>query len=187
MSFTALYDADVLYPASLRDLLVRLGLTGLFRARWTEAILDEAIGNLLRNRPDLEPERLARTRELMCQAVPDCLVEGYERLIAGLELPDPDDRHVLAAAIRCHAQVIVTQNVDDFPVDHLRVYGLEAQTPDEFVLHLVDLAPATVAAVVQQQADALTKPALTLADLLDRLREIGLVRAVAALRESINP
>jgi hypothetical protein len=99
MAFTALYDACVLYPAPLRDLLLQLALTDLFRAKWTEAIHDEWTRNLLANRPELKPELLARTRELMNAHVRDCLVEDYEPLVAGLTLPDPDDRHVLAAAI----------------------------------------------------------------------------------------
>lgn len=124
MAFTALYDADVLHPPGLRDLLVRLGQTGLFRARWSEQILDEMVASILRRRPDLDPERLARTRQLMCEAVADCLVTGYEPLINGLSLPDPDDRHVLAAAIRCSAQVIVTANLDDFPAAALERFNI---------------------------------------------------------------
>jgi hypothetical protein len=97
VAFVALFDANVLYPGSLRDLVVRLGQTGLFRARWTEQILDEAFDAIVRNQPELEG-RLARTRELMNGAIDDVVVSGYEPLIAGLLLPDPDDRHVLAAA-----------------------------------------------------------------------------------------
>lgn len=186
MSFTAVYDANVLYPASLRDLLIRLGQTGLYRARWTDTILDEVMSNLLAKRSDLDASRLARTRRLMCDAVADCIVEGYESLIAGIELPDPDDRHVLAAAIRCHAQVIVTTNIVDFPEHELCRYGIEAQTPDQFVLHLVDLAPATVASIVQQQADALRRPSHTFDEILDRLIHVGLKRSVAALREHLQ-
>lgn len=115
MAFTVLYDANVLHPPGLRDLLIRLGQTGLFRACWTEQILDEMIRSIRRRRPDLEAQRLARTRELMCEAISDCLVTGYEALIDGLALPDPDDRHVLAAALRCSAQVVVTSNLSDFP------------------------------------------------------------------------
>lgn len=88
MAFTALYDASVLHPASVRDLLVRLGATGLFRARWTERILDEMVSSILRRRPDLDAARLARTRQLMCEAIRDCLVTGYEPLVEGLGLPD---------------------------------------------------------------------------------------------------
>ena len=108
MAFIVLYDACVLYPAPLRDLLIRVAKTGVVRARWTDAILDECFRNILEQRPDLKPEALKRTRELMTQAVPDCLVTGFETLIDSLTLPDRDDRHVLAAAIRVGAQAIVT-------------------------------------------------------------------------------
>ena len=142
-TFTALYDACVLYPAPLRDLLMHLAITDLFRARWTDQIHDEWIRSLLDNRPDLKLEQLERTRTLMNSHVRDCLVTGFEPLIDGLTLPDPDDRHVLAAAIRTRASVIVTFNLDDFPSDVLEPVGLEAQHPDEFVTHLIDLSPGT--------------------------------------------
>lgn len=186
MAFTALYDANVLHPAGLRDLLIRLAQTGLFRGRWTEQILDEMVDSILRRRPDLDASRLARTRELMCDAIPDCLVTGYKQLIDSLILPDPDDRHVVAAAIRCSAQVIVTTNLVDFPADALEPFNIEAQAPDQFVLDLVNLAPARVAAVIQQQAAALRNPARTVEELLDDLSHNGLPRAVAALRASLD-
>ncbi|WP_164104374.1 PIN domain-containing protein [Candidatus Laterigemmans baculatus] len=135
-TFTALYDACVLYPAPLRDLLMRLALTELFRARWTNQIHDEWIRNVLADRPDLTAEQLERTRELMNAHVRDCLVIDYEDMIEGLDLPDRDDRHVLAAAIRTRASVIVTFNLSDFPPAYLAKHGLEAQHPDEFITHL---------------------------------------------------
>lgn len=98
-----MFDACVLYPAPLRDLLIRLGLTGLFRARWSAEIHEEWMRAVLRERPELQAERLARTRELMEEALPDATVTGYEELIAQMGLPDPKDRHVLAVAIRCQA------------------------------------------------------------------------------------
>ena len=186
MAFTVLYDANVLHPPGMRDLLIRLGQTGLFRARWTEQILDEMIRSIRRRRPDLDEQRLARTRELMCEAVPNCLVAGYESLIDGLTLPDPDDRHVLAAAIRCSAQVIVTSNLSDFPASALERFNIEAQSPDQFVLDLVDLAPGRVASVVQEQSSALRNPEHTVEDLLDSLSDNGLPRAVAALRGTLD-
>lgn len=131
-TFTALYDACVLYPAPLRDLLMRLALTDLFRARWTDQIHDEWIRNLLANRADLTAEQLERTRTLMNSHVRDCLVTGYEPLIEGLALPDPDDRHVLGAAIRACASVIVTFNLKDFPANVLEPLGVERQHPDAF-------------------------------------------------------
>jgi len=125
-------DACVLYPAPLRDLLMRLATTGLFAARWTEQIHDEWTSNLLKKRPELA-EAIPRTVELMGRAVPDALITGHEPLIQGLVLPDPDDRHVLAAAIRAGAQLIVTFNLKDFPADTLAVFGIEAVHPDTFL------------------------------------------------------
>lgn len=112
---TVVYDANLLYPAPLRDFLIRLAKSGLVRARWTDAIHDEWIRNLLRNRPDLTTEQLERTPRPDEPAVPDCLVTGHEKLIDKLTLPDPDDRHVLAAAIRAKANTILTVNTRDFP------------------------------------------------------------------------
>ena len=134
MAFTVVYDACVLHPATLRDLLVRLAATDLFRARWSNHILDEMVNSVLRRRSDLTLAQLERTRRLMCDAVRDCVVTGYEPLIETIELPDPDDRYVVAAALRCGAQVIVTNNTNDFPPAALASFGLEAQTADEFVL-----------------------------------------------------
>src|SRR5215467_7169425 len=137
-TFTALIDACVLYPAPLRDLLMWLALTDLFRARWTDEIHDEWIRNVLADRPDLRPEQLERTRQLMNTRVRDCLVTGYENLIEKLTLPDRNDRHVLAAAILAGADVIVTFNLTDFPADILSQFSIETRHPDDFVLALMD-------------------------------------------------
>ena len=99
LKIIALYDACVLYPAPLRDLLMHLAMTDLYHAKWTNDIHDEWIRNVLANRPDLKRSQLERTRELMNKYVRDCLVEKYEHLILSLRLPDLNDRHVLAAAI----------------------------------------------------------------------------------------
>ena len=183
MACVVIYDACVLYPAPLRDLLVRLASTGIVRARWSEAILDECFRNILEQRPDLKPESLMRTRELMTQAVPNCLVTGFEALIDGLALPDRDDRHVLAAAIRAGAQAIITFNLGDFPNERLGPYNVEAKHPDDFVLETIDLAAGLVTKVVTEQAAALKNPPRTVGELLETLRGQGLVRSVAKLRE----
>jgi hypothetical protein len=183
MAFVVLYDACVLYPAPLRDLLVRLANTGVVRARWSDAILDECFRNILEQRPDLKPEALQRTRELMTRAVPDCMVTGFEELIDGLVLPDPNDRHVLAAAIRAGAQAIVTFNLVDFPAERLQPYNIDAKHPDDFVIDTIDLSPGRVATVIAEQAAALKNPPRSTAELLDTLRDQGLVRSVAKLRE----
>jgi hypothetical protein len=180
-TFVALYDACVLYPAPLRDLLLRLAMTDLFKARWTDRIHDEWIRSVLRDRPDVSSEALERTRSLMNAAVPDCIVTGHDALVAGLDLPDLDDRHVLAAAIRSHAGVIVTYNTRDFPPAALSIHGIDAQHPDDFVVHLHDLAPGAVCAAVRDQRQALLKPPRSIRELLDTLLGLGLTSTVARL------
>lgn len=135
---TAVLDACVLYPAPLRDLLMHLAISELFCARWSDAIHDEWIRNVLIARPDLKPEQLERTRELMNAHVSDCLVTDFEHLIPKLILADPDDRHVLAVAIRASADVIVTYNLKDFPSEILLTYGIEAQHPDRFIVQFLE-------------------------------------------------
>lgn len=182
-NFTAVYDACVLYPAPLRDFLMQLAIADLFRARWTDEIHNEWIGNVLKNRSDLTLEQLSRTKNLMNANVRDCVVTGYEAIISGLQLPDPGDRHVLAAAIRCNASVIVTFNLKDFPEQALAPYGVEAQHPDEFILHLLDLNPATICAAAETQRSRLKNPPKTVDEYLDTLLKQGLPQSVSALRE----
>lgn len=179
--FTAVFDACVLYPAPLRDFLMWLALSGRFRARWTAQIHDEWVRNLLKNRPELNPAHLQRTVDLMNQAVPDGLVTGHESLIAGLTLPDPDDRHVLAAAIRCSAGVIVTFNKRDSPTETLAPFGVEVQHPDEFIDNLFDLDPAVVVAAAQKQRSTLKSPPIDAERYLDILRKQGLIQTVKDL------
>jgi len=179
--FTAVYDACVLYPAPLRDFLMWLGLSGRFRARWSPQIHEEWKRNLLAKRPDLSRGQIDRTSALMDQAIPDGLVTDHEDLVAGLTLPDPGDRHVLAAAIRCSASVIVTFNEKDFPQAVLAPYGIEAQHPDLFVDNLFDLDPAAVVAAAQKQRVQLKHPPLDVDHYLDVLLRQGLVQTVKAL------
>jgi predicted nucleic acid-binding protein len=182
VAFIVVYDACVLYPSTLRDLLIRTAQAGLVQAKWTDQILDEVFANLQANRPELDPTKLARTRELMVRAVRNCLVKDYEALEAVLELPDADDRHVLAAAIKSQAQLIVTNNLKDFPETSLAPWAVEAVSADDFVLAQIDLDRQRVFAAVQQIADSWRKPPGTVGDVLARLERDGLVESVAALR-----
>ena len=170
----------------MRDLLIRIANAGIVRARWSERILDECFRSILERRPDLNATSLDRTRQLMCAAVPDCLVTRYEHLEEGLQLPDADDRHVLAAAIRAGAQAIVTTNLKDFPDHILERYDIEAKHPDEFILDSIDIAPGAVARCVTEQAAACRNPPVSVPTLLDTLRDCGLVRSVARLREQLG-
>ncbi len=182
----AVLDACVLYSAPLRDLLIRLALKGLFQARWTEQILDETFEALRSQRPDLAPTRLRRTRQLMCEALPDALVEGHLDLVDDLDLPDPDDRHVLAAAIRSGARWIVTENVKDFPADVLGDHGVEVRTPDKLVVLLLDRTPDIVLDVIRRQAAALKNPPHSFDDLLETLKRHGFKGAVTEARQAVQ-
>lgn len=181
MAFVALFDACVLYPAPLRDLLIRLARTRLFRARWSAEIHEEWIGALVRDRPELA-ERLARTRAAMDDAIEDCLVTGHTALIPRLPLPDPNDRHILAAAIVGRADVIVTRNLRDFPAEAVAPYRIEAQHPDVFIRHVLDLDEAAALVAVREQRGALRSPPRTVAEFLDTLARQELPETVAFLR-----
>ena len=116
-------------------------------------------------------------------AVPDCLVTGYEALIPSLVLPDPNDRHVLAAAIRGRADVIVTTNLKDFPEERLAEFGIDAQHPDDFLMYVFDLYPGPVCETVKRMRERLKNPTKTIEELLATFDSLGLVTFVAHLRE----
>lgn len=185
-SFTVLYDACVLYPAPLRSLLMYLAMTDLFRARWTDAIHEEWMRNVQKAYPDITRAQAERIRDLMNVHVRDCLVAGYEDLISGLTLPDPDDRHVLAAAIRARADVIVTASLADFPAEILARYGIEPLHPDDFIQRLLELAPAGVCGAAKQQRESLKNPPMTVEQYLQSLERQGLAQTVATLRTFAN-
>ena len=180
-NFTALFDACVLYPAPLRDLLLSVALTDQFRAKWTQEIEDEWIRNLRLNRPDLDPAHLQRTVDLMRQAVPDCLVESYQDLIPSLVLPDENDRHVLAAAIKCQADVIVTFNLRDFPDHAVQPFEIDVQTPDIFLSHLFELNTPLFCGAIRQQRERLRRPPMAIDDLLETFYRQGLPLTVGKL------
>jgi cytosine/adenosine deaminase-related metal-dependent hydrolase len=173
----------VLYPAPLRDLLMHLALSDLYRARWSDMIHDEWIRNVLANRPDLRPEQLDRTRQLMNTHVRDSLVSGFEHLIPSISLPDVNDRHVVAAAMHSGAGLIVTFNLKDFPAEALQSYNLNAQHPDDFIVDLLDLHPAGVLKAAANQRRSLKNPPKTPDDYLDTLLAQGLTQSVSILRE----
>lgn len=182
-NFTVIFDACVLYPAPLRDLLMQLALTDLFRAKWTNEIHNEWIRNVLADRSDLIEEKLHRTRDLMNSNVRDCLVDNYQFLIESIHLPDPDDRHVVAAAIKSGASYIVTYNLRDFPASALAPYDIYAQHPDEFIVNQLDLNAAKVCGALAAQRANLKNPPLTQDELLDVFLKIGLAASVARLKD----
>lgn len=161
---------------------MRLALTDLFKAHWTDHIHDEWINALMRTQKHSRGS-LLRAKELMDQHVRDAKVFGYEPLIEGLDLPDPNDRHVLAAAIRCNANAIVTFNLKDFPNESLHQYDIEVIHPDDFILYQIDMAPTVCCRAFQAQRSALRNPPLNVGTFLATLQKQQLPQTVSKLRE----
>ncbi|WP_281416233.1 PIN domain-containing protein [Deinococcus aestuarii] len=162
-----LCDANVLYKSLVRDLIVRLGIQGVIRPRWTNEIHEEWIGNLLAHRPDLSRVRLERTRDMMNRAVPESLVTAQAR--SDHTLPDPDDQHVLNAALASGASVLLTFNLADFPSRALPPH-LQAVHPDPFLQGCLEGQTASVLEALQELRAALSRPPITTQELLDGLK-----------------
>ncbi|HEX8395554.1 MAG TPA: PIN domain-containing protein [Longimicrobium sp.] len=177
----AVLDATVLYAAAPRDLFIHVAREGLLLPHWSEHIHAEWTRNLLRNRPDLDPARLNRTVRLMEAAVPGALVEGYERRIATLHLPDPGDRHVLAVAVHSGASTIVTFNQRDFPAHCTEPLGVRVTGPDEFASELIADNPERFCVAAARHRAALRRPPATVPEYLDNLRSAGLVQTALGL------
>lgn len=179
------FDACVLYPAPLRDLLLWLATNGLVAARWSDQILEEWVESLLRNRPDLSRERLMRTCSEMNRAVPDAMVAGYESAIATLELPDPDDRHVLAAAIAAGADTILTHNLKDFPAARLPA-GIRAIAPDPFLVESFETDPDSFLETLSDHRRSLRNPPKDPDEYLATFETQGLTRLVDCTRPFVD-
>lgn len=181
MPFAVVYDACVLYPSITRDLLIRVAIERMVRAHWSAEILDEVFRNLIGDRPDLDPNALLRTRQLMEAALPAAMITDYQPLLAGLDLPDPDDRHVLAVAITANAQLIVTDNLRDFPAETLARFGLEARGSDDFLIDQIHIDIVTVRHIVR--AIAASRPHDTAdEEILIEMERSGLIQSAALLR-----
>lgn len=187
LGLVALLDACVLYPAPIRDLLLHLADAELYIPKWTDKIHDEWTRNLLLKRPDLTADQLSRTTRAMNAAFPDSTVRNYEALIDSIDLPDLDDRHILAAAIQGQAQIIVTANLKDFPNDYLSQFDIEAQHPDEFITYLLELNPEVALHAFQAQVANLKNPPKPAQEVIQTLRRAGLEttadRLTALLKE----
>lgn len=175
-------DACVMVPNALCDTLLRLAERGFFRPLWSERILQEAKFAILTVHPNLDEERVDARIAAMCSAFDDALVLGWEQTCAGLDLPDPDDRHVLAAAIKGGAQSLVTFNLKDFPIECLRTTDVEVVHPDEFLLDQLDLFPGLALQVLYEQAADLSNPPSDLAGVLNRLARCGVPRFADEVR-----
>lgn len=185
-TLSAFLDACVLYPARVRDLLLSLAAADLFQPKWSGLIQEEWITNVLANRPDLNRAQLEKTRDAMNQAFPDASVQGFDRIIQTLVLPDPDDRHILAAAIHAGADLIVTTNLKDFPPAALIPYGIEAAHPDEFVDCLFDLHEDEAFAAVAKMRGRLKAPPMNSHDFIQSIAKAGLPLVALRLRTGMT-
>jgi len=183
---TAVFDACVLYPNLLRDILLRLASAGLISPFWSEEILDEWTRSLLQNSPDVNQDKLARTRRKMDFHFPNSLVQNYEPLTSTLQLPDPKDRHVLAVAIHAKAEYIVTFNLKHFPQSELQHYGIESISPDEMVLRAIQRRTNRAMTTINDHRLSLTRPTLSASEYIAMLEKQGLPKTVAFLREHEN-
>lgn len=182
--YAAILDACVLVPIALADTLLRTAEKGLYRPLWSGRILDEAQQAVEEIHPGIDVhKRFTDMRE----AFDDALVTGWEGLEAGITLPDEDDRHVVAAAIRAGAQAIVTFNVRDFPTATLGPLGLDVIAPDAFLLDQLDLSPATVMQVVREQATHTTRPRLTPEELAGLLGRAGVPEFADEILRRMEP
>ncbi len=177
----ALYDANVLYPAQLRDLLMRLAVGGLVRAHWSGQIHEEWMLNVVGNYSDISREDVEYTRSQMDRALPDAQVTGHKHLIEDLSLPDPDDNHVLAAAIHAETDYIITFNLEDFPDAKLRTHGVKAIHPDVLMSTLMSSSMEKLLKVVKRHRTSLRKPPLDREEYLEVLKATGLEKTVEKL------
>lgn len=178
----AVYDACVLYPFHLRNQLIQCAFDGLVAARWTDDIHAEWIRNLAANSPDTPIARFEITRDRMKAVLPDANVVEHRTLIPNLSLPDPDDRHVLAAAIAGGAGTIVTWDLKDFPVSHMAPHGIAAVSPDAFLVDLHSTRPKTLISSVARARQNLRRTTPSAEDFTDILEGQGLAQFVSILR-----
>jgi hypothetical protein len=166
--------------------MMRLALTDLYRAKWSNEIHEEWIRNLLKNRPDLTRECLENIRKKMDSHVRDSLVDGYKYLINDIHLPDPNDRHVVAAAIQAKAQLIITFNLSDFPSKVLTRYNLHALHPDLFILRLLESDSYTVIQTIRETRLSLKRPPKTVEEYIKILLQQSLPLTVKHLQRYLD-
>lgn len=187
---TVLLDACALVGPLKRNLLLSLAEAEFFRVRWSARILDEverAITKLMTDRGIVDAERRAAcARRAMERAFEDAAVTGHETLIESLkELPDPDDAHVIAAAVKTRASVIVTDNIKHFPNRILTPLDLEAKTTDVFLADTIDLDIGRAIAAIRQMRERLQRPEKRPEVLLLDMETVGLTQTVDVLREHL--
>lgn len=180
MAFTAFLDTNALYGEYLCDTLLRLAEAGTYQPQWSAGVLEELERNLVEN-AGLAIEAVRRRIAAMRRAFPDAEVQGYEALIESMTC-DTKDRHVLAAAVRGQAEVLVTFNGDDFPGNSTAPYDIEVISTDDFLLDQLDLYPGITLAVLRSQASDYAAPPMTMEQLLGALAIAGVHKFAAEVQ-----
>lgn len=181
--FPVVLDANVLYGVLTTDILLTTAGRRLYRAHWTEAILDEAKRNVLAKRPDLNPSAVGRRFAAMQRAMPEAMLDGPAEQLVEAMTNDAGDRHVLAAAVAAKAEVIVTENTRHFPAEACEPYGIQTRTLDEFITDLVSLNAADVWASIEEMTSRRTNPPLTIVEICNIL-DGHIPTGLASLRRS---
>ena len=179
--FTALIDACVLGGALRRNMLLSLAEAGLFRPRWSARILDEtqkAISEITKGATDG-----SRQRAGIEAAFPEAIVSGYEVFEGKLDLPDPDDNHVLAAAISTSASVIVTDNLADFPAVSLAPHAIDAISADDFIADTIELDPSEAILAFRRMRERFANPAIDVPALIHKSEAQGLLQVATLMNE----
>ncbi|WP_420335567.1 PIN domain-containing protein [Roseibium sp.] len=184
--FCVVLDANVLYPNRMRDILLSLAYTGLFRPVWTDEIMDEWTRNVDKNHAASQ-EQIQRTVLIMKEKFEANWVDSHRTLIGGIEgLPDQDDRHVVAAAIAANAQQIVTSNLKDFPADILEEHELEAIDPDTFLVGQFELNPPLALKAIQAVRTRYENPPMNRSEFLTDLTAKHMPKFAAKLRPNFE-
>ncbi|WP_316219372.1 PIN domain-containing protein [Bradyrhizobium sp. SZCCHNR2026] len=189
--FTAFVDACTLVSVLRRNLLLTLAEAEFFRLRWSAEVLDETQKALeeihLKRGFQDAADRAARARAFMENAFEDAIVDGYDHLLPlAAKLPDQNDAHVLAAAVKTQASMIVTENLKDFPSNILSALNIEAKSADEFIADTIALDPGRAVAVIRQMRERFKQPEKTAGILLLEMEADGLVETVNLLRTYID-
>lgn len=184
--YSAILDACVLHRAFVRNALLWLSHAQLFRPLWSDEILDEWQGSIIRRKADVDKEALADQRQTMTAEFEDAMVSGHQALVPCVTLPDVKDQHVLAAAIVGRADAIVTENLKDFPEQALSVYAIEAIHPDAFLVNVIDLDPSRAIAALKDHRSALSRSTPTPDEYVARFDVEGMHQTRVRLKEFVG-
>ncbi len=173
--FTAALDTNVIYPIDIRDILLWFAHYDLYTPKWSNDIMNEL--EIVMMKKNIPQAKIEAQIQRINNAFPDALVKNYESLIPNLLLNDPKDCHVLAAAIKANANIIVTNNLKDFPAEYLTEFGLTSTSADDFITDIIDLNQKIAVDAFNEMVNNRRNPDLDCYQVLDRLRQRGLTQS----------